>query len=174
MASPKFAPVSPVDDARGYASPAHVPGSWRADRPGDIAGFQPEGLRLGYQGPDQGFALKIAGGFRARVAVSPGERVDDAIGGCLGIALRRASMFGRAPTVHDLTLAFTMWGFLDKQPPAELVALRRDAFEGVGNVVHHYDDARELVDMIPESTLRLTHQQVAASYPAQWRELVGA
>jgi hypothetical protein len=174
MAAPRFAPVSPVDDARGYESPAHVPGAWVADRPGDIKGFQPEGGRLGYQGPDQGFALKIAKGFRDRIVVSPGEGIDDAVRGCLGIALRRASMFSRAPTVHDLTVAFTMWGFLDQSPPVELVELRRSLFEGVGNVVHHYDEARALVDMVPEGTLRMTHQQIAGAYPARWRELVGA
>ena len=27
--------------------------------------------------------------------------------------LKRASLFGRAPVVHDLTVAFTLWGFLD-------------------------------------------------------------
>jgi len=173
MAAPKFAPVSPVDDARGYESPAHVPDAWTPDRPGDIQGFQPEGSRLGYQGPDQGFALKIANGFRDRLLLTPGEHADDAVQGCLGIALRRASMFSRAPVVHDLTLAFTMWGFLDPRPPADLVKARLALFEGIGNVVHHYDEARALVDMVPESTLRMSHQQVADAYPERWRELVG-
>ena len=103
MAAPKFAPVSPVDDSRVYGSPDIVPGSWKPDRPGELIGFQPEGARLGYQGPDQGFALKLANGFRDRLQLQPGEHVDDAIQGCLGIALRRASMFSRAPVVHDLT-----------------------------------------------------------------------
>ena len=174
MAAPKFAPVSPVDDARGYGSPDHVPDAWMPDRPGDIRGFQPEGARLGYQGPDQGFALKIANGLRKDVHVLPGEHIDDVVQGCLGIALRRASMFSRAPVVHDLTVAFTIWGFLDPAPPADLVGERGSLFAGVANVGHHYDEARALVDMVPEATLRMTHQQVAAAYPARWRELTGA
>jgi hypothetical protein len=174
MAAPKFAPVPPVDDARGYRSPDHVPAAWRADRPGDIRGFQPEGARLGYQGPDQGFALKIANTFRGRLRLAPGESEDDAVRGCLGIALRRASMFSRAPVVHDLTVAFTIWGFLGPEPPADLVETRRRLFAGVGNVVHHYDEARALVDMVPETTLRLTPTQVAASVASDWREVVGA
>ena len=174
MASPQFAPVDVNAPVRAYESPAHVPGPWVSDRPGDIVGFQPEGGRLGYQGPDQGFALKIANGFRDRLHVGPGERADDAVRGCLGIALRRASMFSRAPVVHDLTVAFTMWGLLDASPPDALVELRRRVFEGVANTVHHYDEGRLLVDAVPEETLRMTPQQVVAAYPQRWRDLVGA
>lgn len=174
MAAPKFAPVPTLDDARGYESPPHVPDAWTPDRPGDIRGFQPAGGRLGYQGPDQGFALKIANTFRGRLHLAAGESEDDAVRGCLGIALRRASMFSRAPVVHDLALAFTIWGFLDPQPPADLVALRSDLFAGVANVVHHYDEGRALVDMVPEATMRLTPTEAAGRLAAHWRELVGA
>jgi len=173
MAVPKFAPVSPVEDVRGYDSPDVVPAPWKPDRPGELDGFQPEGPRLGYQGPDQGFALKIANGFRDRLKLQPGKHTDDAIQGCLGIALRRASIFSRAPVVHDLTIAFTIWGFLDSDPPAELKALRLRLFEGVSNQLHHYDEARALVDMVPEATLRMTPAEVEAAYPERWKELVG-
>ena len=174
MAAPKFAPVSPVDDSRVYGSPDIVPGSWKPNRPGDLVGFQPEGIRLGFQGPDQGFALKIANGFRDRLQLQPGEHAADAIQGCLGIALRRASIFSRAPVVHDLTIAFTLWGLLDSNPPAELKALRARLFEGVSNTLHHYDEARALVDMVPEATLRMSPAQVGAAYPGRWKELLGA
>ncbi|MEP7045115.1 MAG: hypothetical protein ABI949_00470 [Ilumatobacteraceae bacterium] len=173
MAAPKFAPVSPVDDSRVYGSPDIVPGSWKPNRPGDLIGFQPEGARLGYQGPDQGFALKIAHGFLARLQMQPGEHAADAVQGCLGVALRRASIFSRAPVVHDLTIAFTIWGFLDANPPPELKVERRRLFEGVSNTLHHYDEARLLADMVPESTLRMTPAQVAAAYPGRWKELLG-
>jgi hypothetical protein len=173
MAAPKFTPVSPVDGARGYESPDHVPGAWMPDRPAEIRGFQPEGERLGFQGPDQGFGIKIANTFRSKIHVSNGERVDDALRGCLGIGLRRASMFSRAPVVHDFTVAFTAWGFLDQNPPADLVALRANLFDGLTHIAHHYDEARRLVDMMPESTLKMTPQQVGAAYPERWRELVG-
>ena len=173
MAAPKFAPVSPVDVPRVYASPAVVPTAWKADRPADLTGFQPAGERLGYQGPDQGYALKLANGFRDRLQLRPGEHAADAIQGCLGIALRRASIFSRAPVVHDLTIAFTIWGFLDPKPP-ELCALRLRLFEGVSNTLHHYEEARTLADMVPEATLRMTPAQVAAAYPERWKELVGA
>ena len=121
MAAPRFAPVTPLDDARGYESPDHVPGPWVADRPADIAGRQPAGPRLGYQGPDQGYALTLAARIRPELHVQPGEHVDDALAGCTAVALRRASMYGRAPVIHDLRIACTIWGFLDPSPPAELV-----------------------------------------------------
>jgi hypothetical protein len=142
------------------------------DRPGELTGFQPVGEQLGYQGPDQGFAIKIANGFTDRLRLGHGEHAGDAIKGCLGIALRRASMFSRAPVVHDLTIAFTIWGFLDVAAPADLVAVRRERFAGLGHG-GHYTQARALVDMVPEATLRMTPQQVAAEYPNGWRTLVG-
>lgn len=174
MAAPKFAPVSPIEDARGYESPDHVPDKWMPNRPAEIHGFQPEGGRMGFQGPDQGFAIKIANTFRPRIQVTAGETLDDAVRGCLGIGLRRASMFSRAPVVHDLTVAFTIWGFLDSNPPAELVDLRRGLFAGQANVAHSYDASRELVDRVPEATLRMLPAQVVAAYPGRWRDLVGA
>lgn len=174
MAAPKFAPVPPIDDARGYSSPDHVPAAWQPDRPAEIDGFQPVGPRLGFQGPDQGFAIKIANTFRPRLHVGAGLSVDDAIRGCLGIALRRASLFSRAPVVHDLTIAFTAWGFLDANPPADLVELRRERFTGLAHVAHSYAEARALVDAFPEATLRSTPAQVMSRYAAAWRELVGA
>ena len=52
--------------------------------------------------------------------------------------------------------------------------LRLRLFEGVSNTLHHYDEARALVDMVPEATLRMTPAQVAAAYPERWKELLGA
>lgn len=172
MAAPRYAPTPAVDTTRTYASPEVAPASWTPDRPGDLEGFQPTGHHLGYQGPDQGFALKIANGFRSRLWLQVGEHADDAVRGCLGVALRRASLFSRAPVVHDLTVAFTIWGFLDERPPADLLAERHHRFEGLAHA-QHYTEARELADLVPESTLRMTPQQVDAAYPGRWRELVG-
>jgi hypothetical protein len=67
-----------------------------------------------------------------------------------------------------------LWGFLDSNPPAELKALRARLFEGVSNTLHHYDEARALVDMVPEATLRMSPAQVEAAYPGRWKELLGA
>jgi hypothetical protein len=90
------------------------------------------------------------------------------------IALRRASLYGRAPVIHDLTLALTIWGFLDDNPPADLVERRKKLFEGVRNTLHHYGEGRVIADMVPESTLKMTPQQVSQRMPSDWKELTGA
>jgi hypothetical protein len=173
MAAPKFTPVSPTDAPRSYGSPDHVPASWSPDRPGAIAGLQPRGARLGAPGPDQGFAVKIAQALRPRIQVQSGEHIDDVIHGCLGVALRRASLFSRAPVVHDLHIAFTVWGFYDDEPPADLLAMRTPMFEGLRHVAHHYVEARAVVDQVPEETLRLTPDEVTTRYRSGWRGLLG-
>jgi hypothetical protein len=82
-------------------------------------------------------------------------------------------MASRAPVVHDLTIAFTIWGFLDPSPPADLVAERRRLFAGVANVNHHYTEARHIADLVPDSTLQAGVDRVVSVYPAQWRQLTG-
>lgn len=173
MAAPKFTPVDPTDAPRSYESPDYVPPAWMPDRPSEIIGFQPGGDRLGSPGPDQGFALKIAKSLRPRLHLQPGENEDDVVRGCLGVGLRRASMFSRAPVVHDLMIAFTVWGFLDEAPPQELIDLRMPLFEGLRHVGHHYTESRVIVDHVPADTLRMTPAQVDAKFPGEWKTLLG-
>src|SRR5687768_11967021 len=101
MAVPRFKPM-PAEGRSvvSYRSPDHVPDAWEADRPGDLPGRQPMGELLGYQGPDQGYALALATRLRPSLVLSDAERPDDAVAGCVAIALRRASTFGRAPVIH--------------------------------------------------------------------------
>jgi hypothetical protein len=168
MAAPEYVPVKPMDDVRAYESPPRRPDPWKPERPGDFAGAQPRGELLGNQGPDQGYALKLAHEvFGPRLKLDGVDRAD-AIAGCVAIALRRASIFGRAPVAHDLGVAFGLWGFLEDEPPGELVDLRRRAFAGVAHP-HHYQEGRALVDAVPESTLRLPHRRIG---PEGWRELI--
>ena len=101
-----------------------------------------------------------------------GEHAADAIRGCLGVGLKRASLFSRAPVVHDFTIAFTIFGFLDASAPADLVALRKRLFAGVGHG-HHYTEARAIVDMVPETTLRLTPAAAASAHAADWKAALG-
>ena len=116
MAAPKHTPVLPTNNPRIYTSPEHVPGNWTVDRPGMLDGRQPRGASLGNQGPDQGYVLTLARRVRKNVRVKEGESVDDAIQGTIAIALSRASQFGRAPVMHDLTFALTIWGWLLDSP----------------------------------------------------------
>lgn len=167
------------------AAPEHVPSDLAAkprtglglpparsfdnDRPGALGAAQPTGSGLGNPGPDQGYALTLAAGFHGRLTLTSGEVEHDVIAGCTGVALRRASMFGRAPVIHDLTVAFAIWGFLT-EAPADLVALRKPLFQAVG---HRYADRRAIVDMVPEATLRLPHADVTRRSPGDWKALLG-
>ncbi len=174
VAAPRFTPSSPTDVARTYASPDSVPDAWISDRPGEIDGRDAGGARRGYQGPDQGYVLTLASRLRDRVVAQPGESVADALSGCSNIALRRASLFGRAPVIHDLMAALTMWGWFDASPSKEIVARRGELFSGLSKTAHHYTEGRDLVDLVPDATLRMTPAQVSGAYPSRWQELTGA
>jgi hypothetical protein len=172
MAAPEFVPVKPLIGVRTYESPPRRPDPWRADRPGDLVGRQPLGERLGVPGPDQGYALKLADEqFRPKLILGD-VHADDAVAGCLGIALRRAALFGRAPTTHDLRVAFTIWGFLDVSPDKELMETRAAWFAEVAHP-HHYAEARRIADAVTDAVLLLSHTDIEADYTGRgWRSLV--
>lgn len=168
MAAPEYVPNSLAQQPR-KGLPIPPARAWRPDRPGDLAARQPSGATLGNPGPDQGYGLLLAKRFRDRLEVSEHESVADVEAGCLGVGLRRASLFGRAPVIHDFTVAYTIWGFLGGAP-GELVDHRRPLFE---EAAHHYWDQRHIVDQVPEATLRLLPAQAQQRFPADWRQLLG-
>lgn len=170
MAAPEFVPRPPTGVVRSYRAPRHVPDAWRRRRPSDIGPEHPMGGDFGYQGPDQGYGLRLAERFRPRLHLHPGERADDALHGAVLVGLKRASLYGRAPVVHDVEIGLRVWGFLD-DADVELVRLRTPRFEGIANP-HHYFEAREVVDMVPESTLRQLPGQVAEAHARDWRSLL--
>ena len=174
MAAPKHTPINPTDRPRSYSSPEHIPTRWSNDHPAAVIGRQPRGKSLGHQGPDQGYALKLAEQMRETIVLQPGESADEAINGSLAIALRRASRYGRAPVIHDLQIAFGIWGWMLLDPPAELVERRKKLFAGLGDTAHYYSETRQLVDMVPESTMLMTPDQVRTGMPGSWRALTGA
>jgi hypothetical protein len=171
MAAPEYVPAKPMDDVRAYVSPPRRPSPWRAQRPGDLNSGQPHGHRFGNQGPDQGYALALARHFEGKLVLDDDERFDDAVAGCLGVALKRASLLGRAPVIHDWTVAFTIWGFLDDDPPAELKALRKQLFAEVSHP-NHYPEQRRIADAVPESVLRQSHADVADAHRRSWSSLI--
>jgi hypothetical protein len=172
VAAPEHVPVDRNQPLRGYESPPRRPESWRSDRPGEVIHEgQPRGERLGNQGPDQGYMLSLARRFEDKLTLAAGEHEKDALAGAVGVALKRASLYGRAPVVHDLTVALTIWGFFGEAPD-DLVALRSHLFEEVWHP-HHYAELRQLVDLVPEATLRMTPAQVTEAHRADWRSLIG-
>ena len=145
---------------RTYTGPRRRLGAWRAGRPGEVVdqGGQPWGTRLGSQGPDQGFALRLARAFRPRLRLGPGEQVADVVVGCVGVALKRAALFGRAPVADDLEVAFGLFGFLDEPLVGPALAERRRLFAEVSHH-HQYTEVRRIVDLVPDATLGLTRQE---------------
>lgn len=162
MAAPDYVPNDTAPADRHYVSPPRRPQPWLADRPAELTEGQPMGAGLGVPGPDQGYALRLARRFEDRLALSPGEDMEDAIAGCVGVALKRAALFGRAPVSADLEVAFRVFGFLPPAPEEALVAWRKELFAGVGHP-HHYAEARHLVDMVPEAALRMAPSEVEAA-----------
>lgn len=173
MAAPEHVPTKPLEDVRTYGSPPRRADSWRADRPADFADDhrQPAGDLLGSQGPDQGYALRLARVLEPELRLAEGEHARDALAGIVAVGLKRASALGRAPVIHDLRVAATIFGFLDPSPDRELVSLRHRLFEEVAHF-HHYMELRRLVDMVPVEVLRQTPDQVTAAYAGGWRNLV--
>jgi hypothetical protein len=155
---------------RDYESPPRRPESWTPSRPGDIPTGQPRGDLLGSQGPDQGYIYVLARRFEGSLQLASDEHEGDAIAGCIGVALKRASLFGRAPVLHDLTAAFTVWGYLGDSPP-DLIAFRQPLFEDIANP-HHYADQRRVVDLVPEDVLRRTPDDLAEAHRRDWRSLL--
>ena len=114
--------------------------------------------------------MMLARRFEDRLRLAPGESQDDVVAGCAAVALKRASLLGRAPVVHDLTVAFTIWGFLG-EAPEEQAELRRRLFSEVANP-HYYVELRRIADMVPDDVLRQTPQQVAEAHHKDWRRLL--
>lgn len=171
MAAPEYVPVDKTRPVRAYESPPRRPDPWLANRPGELAGGQPRGAGLGSPGPDQGYVLRLVRQFAGKLTLATGEHERDALAGAAGVALKRASVFGRAPIVHDVTVALTIWGFLD-DAPADLVALRKPLFEEVGHP-HHYGELRRLVDLVPDAALRMSTDEVRSAHQADWQSLLG-
>ena len=171
MAAPEYVPVKPMDDVRTYESPPRRPDPWIPRRPGEVHGENPRGTSFGDQGPDQGYGLGLAKRLADQLQLVPGEGLDDVISGCVGVGLKRASLFGRAPIIHDFTAAFTIWGYLDAQPDAELVRLRQPAVDQVA-LPAHYGERRRIVAAVLADGLRQPHSAIADHHASDWRALL--
>ncbi len=150
-----------------YSSPPRREDAWTGDRPGDYAGPPPKGPGLGTTGPDAGYAYKLVRQFDDRLHLGDVSR-SDAVSGCVAVAMRRAALMGRAPVIHDLTVAFTMFGFFDPTPNAELSSARSSAFAEIESH-HHYFERRQVVDAVDEDALRQPHGSIADRYQSDWR-----
>lgn len=175
MAAPEFVPTQTTHHPRDYSSPRWRVHTWPPG-PADLvsAGGQPsvDAGRMGAPGPDQGYVLKLVPFLRSKLQLATDELLADAEAGGVVVALKRASLFSRAPVIHDLTVAYTVWGLLDAAAPAELVAERVRRFEGVRLAGHHYPELRAVADAVPATTLRLTPAEATERHRSDWRSLL--
>lgn len=166
MAAPEFVPVDHLAP-KHYTSPPQRAGGWRANRPGELDAEQPDGPTMGRQGPDQGFALRIARAMADQIHLASGEHEDDVLAGAVAVGLKRASLYSRAPVRHDIEIALRLWGYLDADPAAALIAVRRELFAGVSHH-HHYLELRRIADAVPDASLLTTPAQAAERYRTGW------
>ncbi|HNI34235.1 MAG TPA: hypothetical protein PLV93_02485 [Microthrixaceae bacterium] len=146
MAAPEFVPSSPTA-RRSYQSPDRRPGSWLADRPGELEGRQPEGARLGSPGPDQGYVVHLTDTLKGKVQLGAHEHEADVLAVVGAVALKRAALFGRAPVIHDVQAAVAVLGFGRPAPTGEEGERRRLRLEEAHHP-HFYDKLRDVVDEI--------------------------
>ncbi len=132
--------------------------SWRAQRPGDLAAGQPDGVLLGRPGPNIGYALTLVNRWRDRFRLAPLEHEDDAAAVVAEIAMKRAALFGRAPVATDVEVAMDLLGYADELPP-DVAQRRAHVVHGAG---HDYYRRRAIVDRIPDDVLKLAPTQLAA------------
>jgi len=168
MAAPEHVPSAPTTK-RHYSSPPQRAGAGSTPRPGETFGDAGSGGRLGSQGPDQGFVLKLTSVFDRKLHLVDGEYRGDVDAGCVAVALKRASLFHRAPVVHDLRIAYTLFGFLDENPDSELVEFRKSAFDQV-HYSFHYFERRAIADLVPDEVLGQMPDGVASRYREDWRD----
>lgn len=171
MGAPEFVPVPPTSEVRSYRSPPRRPAPWMANRPGELRGGQPEGDRLGTQGPDQGYALRLVGQVTDKVRLREGEHRADVLSGAAGIAMKRSGLHGRAPVTEDVEVGLLVWGFLDRDPDPELVALRREWFAEIHSP-HQYEQRRRVVDAVPSDVLQQPFDDIGVAHAEDWRELL--
>ena len=169
MAAPEFVPTSPTA-SKHYQSPPQRGSGWSATRPGESVGADDAGVAaLGAQGPDQGYAVTLTKVFANKLHLQDGEHRSDVDAGCVAVATKRSSLFGRAPVVHDLRIAYTLFGYLDADPDPALVEFRKKAFAEVHHSFHYFE-RRAIADMVADDVLRQTPDEVATRYRASWRD----
>ncbi len=121
----------------------------------------------GSPGPDQGYALSLVKHFEDKLQTGSVDH-HDAVAGCIEVAMKRASLFGRAPMIHDLQAAFCLYGFLNSAVNPSLVKLREHVFAGVDHGVH-YKERRRVVDLVDSVFLKQSIQTIEAEAAKDWQ-----
>tara|TARA_B100000953_G_C17782920_1_gene346209 strand:- start:6 stop:554 length:549 start_codon:yes stop_codon:yes gene_type:complete len=171
MAAPRHVPT-PALQKKFYKSTRRKQSDrWVTGRPGEQKSVLQRNSGFGNQGPDQGYALKIVQYFRDKVYLTSSEEWSDAAEAAVIVGLKRASLFGRAPSRYDLEAAFCIWGFFDPEPDSDLVELRFEKLRNVG-ATHNYLLRRAIADSVPPEALREELEKIQENYDGGWQSMI--
>lgn len=175
MATDPFVPPRLEDRPRNrqnLAPGSHYPPAeaWVARRPGDLPTGQPTGMLLGDPGPNIGFAMKLANDRAERLHLLPHESREDAAAVVAEVAMRRSARFHRAPTIHDVDFAITLFGY-GQEGSERTLGWRRPL---VHDAAHEWTRRRTIVDAIPERVLRMRPEELGRELDATQASLRGA
>ena len=137
-----------------------------ADRPGEIDGRQPEGELLGNPGPDQGYVEHLVDTVADSLVLGSHEHLADARAAVGAVANKRASLFGRAPVIHDVHAAVTTLGFNKPAPSGEAGERRATLLEECHHP-HYYKRLRTIVDLVPAEALERPSSAITTAV-ADW------
>lgn len=148
-----------------------IPDAWTPARPGDSlddSRSESEHL-LGNAGPNVGYALSLIAHQRDNIVLAAHEHAHD-VEPLLGeIAMRRASHFGRAPMMGDVTFAMKLLSY-DVEPTQGEEKWRPRLVHDCGHNEHR---RRIIVNSIPEEIVEGSHVDVKAAISGWWEKLEG-
>ena len=130
-----------------------------------------QNLGFGNQGPDQGYALKIVQFFQDRVYLASNEEWNDAAKAAVIVGLKRASLFGRAPSRYDIEAGFAYGGIFDPEPASDLVKFRIKILKNL-SASHDYLMQRSIADSIPAEKLKQGLKKIQEDYQNDWRSII--
>ncbi len=167
--------VPPDPDARPRQQQNLPPGvalppasHWRPDRPGDLSGpAVGQGDLMGTPGPNVGFAYTLAERAKDRFRTGLHEHIGDVVAIVAEVAGKRAALFGRAPVIHDIEHAMTVFGY-DGSASPEFAEARTLL---VLDAAHDYERRRSVVDGVSEELLRGTGTELKDRIEA-WRSAI--
>ncbi|MCB0975228.1 MAG: hypothetical protein KDB86_11815 [Actinobacteria bacterium] len=140
--------------------------AWVAERPGELIYGQPHGAMLGSPGPDQGYALTLLRAAKTWIQYGPHEQPHDGDALLSALAIRRAALFGRAPTMVDLKIAAAILGMDGNGAPAQI-----DWRTRVGRGAHHHlDEVHHAIDGVPNEVLK---SPLAKISNRSWEDNIG-
>ena len=87
------------------------------------------------------------------------------------VGLKRASLFGRAPSRYDVEAAFCLWGYFDPEPASDLVEFRITTLKNLG-ASHDYLLQRSIADCIPTEKLKQELKKIQEDYQNDWRSII--